>query len=319
LIPEAKVGDFLFTWLYRCFIKDYQNTQKQQVRAAYGKLSGVVGIVANVALAAAKFLTAAWSGSLAVAADAINNLSDASSSVVSLVGFRMASKPADEEHPYGHARSEYLSGLIVSVLIIVVGVELLRGSIEKVLFPTSVQFRWATVAVLAVSILVKWWLAAFNRATGRLIASETLIATAADSRNDVIATSAVLLSSLIAHYTGLYLDGWMGIAVAVFIIASGIGLVKDTLDPLLGSAPDPQLVQAIEEHIAGYPGIINSHDLLLHDYGPGRRFGSVHVEMDADIDALDSHHIIDNIERDALTKFNLHLVVHLDPVVMDDE
>lgn len=270
-------------------------------------------------LSAAKFLASVLTGSLAVAADAVNNLSDASSSVVSLVGFRMSGKPADAEHPYGHARSEYLSGLIVAVLIIVVGVELFRGSVEKVLSPTPVTFSWVTIAVLAGSILVKLWLAAFNRHTGRLIASETLIATAADSRNDVIATSAVLISSLAAHYFDVHLDGWMGLAVAVFIVYSGIGIVKHTLDPLLGKAPDPQFVRAIEQYILAYPGVLNTHDLLVHDYGPGRRFGSVHVEMAAEDDALDSHDVIDRIERDALKQFNLHLVVHLDPIVTADE
>lgn len=314
-----KRGFQLFTGLYKTFVKDYQHTERPAVRASYGKLAGIVGIILNVALSASKFLVAALTGSLAVAADAVNNLSDASSSVVSLVGFRMSGKPADAEHPFGHARSEYLSGLIVAVLIIVVGVELFRGSLEKVLSPTPVTFSWVTVGVLAASILVKLWMAAFNRATGRLIGSETLIATAADSRNDVITTSAVLVSSLIAHYTGVHLDGWMGLAVAAFIVFSGIGIVKSTLDPLLGVAPDPQFVREIEQHILKYPGVLNTHDLLIHDYGPGRRFGSVHVEVAAEDDALDSHDVIDRIERDALKEFNLHLVVHMDPIVTDDE
>lgn len=312
-------GIRLFNRLYKWFVKDYQHAERPLVRAGYGKFAGAVGIALNVLLSLAKLLAAALTGSVAVAADAANNLSDASSSVVSLVGFRMSGKPADAEHPYGHARSEYLSGLIVSVLIIVVGVELFRESLGKLFSPTHVQFSWVTVAVLAGSILVKLWMAAFNRATGRLIGSETLIATAQDSRNDVIATLAVLVSGLVAHFADIHLDGAMGLAVAAFIVYSGIGLVKHTLDPLLGQAPDPQLVRLIEQRILAYPGVLNTHDLLIHDYGPGRRFGSVHVEMAAENDALDSHDVIDRIERDFLVEDNLHLVVHLDPIVTADE
>lgn len=312
-------GIHLFSGLYKLFIKDYQHPEHLHVRVSYGKLAGIIGIITNVLLSAAKFLAAALTGSLAVAADAVNNLSDAASSVVSLVGFRISGKPADAEHPFGHARSEYLSGLIVAVLIMVVGVELFRGSLEKILAPTPVTFTWITIVVLGASIVLKLWLAAFNRATGRLIGSETLIATAADARNDVITTSMVLVSTLIAHYAGIHLDGWIGLLVALFIVFNGIGIVRKTLDPLLGKAPDPQFVREIEQYILAYPGVLNTHDLLIHDYGPGRRFGSVHVETAAEDDVLSSHEVIDRIERDALRAFNLHLVVHMDPIVTSDE
>lgn len=312
-------GIHLFSGLYKLFIKDYQHPEHPHVRVSYGKLAGIIGIITNVLLSAAKFLAAALTGSLAVAADAVNNLSDAASSVVSLVGFRISGKPADAEHPFGHARSEYLSGLIVAVLIMVVGVELFRGSLEKILAPTPVTFTWITIVVLGASIVLKLWLAAFNRATGRLIGSETLIATAADARNDVITTSMVLVSTLIAHYAGIHLDGWIGLLVALFIVFNGIGIVRKTLDPLLGKAPDPQFVREIEQYILAYPGVLNTHDLLIHDYGPGRRFGSVHVETAAEDDVLSSHEVIDRIERDALRAFNLHLVVHMDPIVTSDE
>ncbi|NLD33720.1 MAG: cation transporter [Clostridiales bacterium] len=305
-------------WLIRTFVRDRANTHDPAVRMRYGQLAGTVGILANLMLAGGKLLAALLSGSVAIMADAANNLSDASSSIVSLLGFKMAGKPADQEHPYGHARYEYLAGLTVSVLIMIIGVELFRSSLNKVLHPAPVTFGWVSLAVLAVSILVKLWMAGFNRTVGRAIASQTLIATAQDSRNDVITTSAVLVAALISRFFHINVDGWIGLAVALFILWSGWGLIRDTLDPLLGKAPDPELVQSIRETIMGYPGVLGTHDLIIHDYGPGRRFASVHVEMAAEEDVMQSHDVIDNIERDFLNRDKLHMIVHLDPIITRD-
>lgn len=299
-------------------IPDAQNVRDERVRSAYGKAASLVGIGCNVLLFVLKLLAGTLSGSVAITADAVNNLSDASSSIISLLGFKMADRPADAEHPYGHGRYEYLSGLMVAVMILVIGVELLKGSAEKMLAPSEVIFSWAAVAVLAGSIAVKLWMAMFNRGIGRKIDSQTLIATADDSRNDVISTAAVLAATLIAHFTGLMLDGYMGAAVAVFILISGFGLVKDTIDPMLGTMPSSEQVRAIREKIMSYPGVLGTHDLMVHDYGPGRQFASVHVEMSAQEDPLASHEVIDTIERDFLSQEKLHLVVHYDPVVTDD-
>lgn len=305
-------------WLIRTFVRDHANTHDPAVRVRYGQMAGVVGILTNLLLAGGKLLAALLSGSVSIMADAANNLSDASSSIVSLLGFKMAGKPADQEHPYGHARYEYLAGLAVSVLILIIGVELFRSSLDKVLNPSPVSFGWVSLAVLAVSILVKLWMAGFNRTVGREISSQTLIATSQDSRNDVIATSAVLVAALVARFFGINLDGWMGLAVALFILWSGWGLIRDTMDPLLGKAPDPELVQSIRETIMGYPGVLGTHDLMIHDYGPGRRFASVHVEMAAEEDVMQSHDVIDNIERDFLHRDKLHMIVHLDPIITRD-
>lgn len=305
--------------LVRLFIKNREDLQNEQVRTSYGKMAGWVGIFCNVLLFAGKMVIGLISGSVSVSADAINNLSDASSNIISLLGFKMGSKPADQDHPYGHARYEYLSGLLVSVLILVIGVELLRTGIQKVCNPEPVEFNLIMGIVLVASIAVKLWMAVFNRSIGRRIDSDTLIATAADSRNDVIATAAVLVAGLISQYTSLNLDGWMGIAVAIFILYSGVGLVKDTLDPLLGRAPDPILVERIRNKVLSYDGVLGTHDLMVHDYGPGRLFASVHVEMAAEEDPLKSHDIIDTIERDFLEEDRLNMVIHYDPIVTKDE
>ncbi len=305
-------------WLIRRFVADREQVTKPAVRTSYGRLATTTGLLCNLLLAVGKLLVGLLSGSVSVMADAANNLSDASSSVISLLGFKMASKPADPEHPYGHARYEYLAGLMVCVIILLIGVELFRTSLNKVLHPSPVQFSWITVGVLAGSILVKQWMASFYRKIGQTISSNTLQAAAADSRNDVIATAAVLIAALISHFFGIQLDGWMGLAVASFILYSGFGLLRETLDPLLGNAPDPELVQQIRESILSYPGVLGTHDLMLHDYGPGRRFGSVHVEMAAEDDIMQSHDVIDGIERDILQQMNIHLIIHLDPIVTQD-
>ena len=304
--------------LPKLFVKNYKDTESPAVRTAYGKLSGIVGIICNLFLFAGKFTVGFLAGSVSVQADAINNLSDAASSLVGFLGFRMASRPADADHPYGHARYEYLSGLIVSVLIIVIGVELLKSSIGKIISPEAVEFSWLTVGVLIASIAIKVWLSVFYRRMGKAISSGTLFASSADSRNDVVATSAVLIAMLVSHYTSVELDAWMGVAVALFILYSGAGIVKDTLDPLLGKAPSAEEVRHIHDKIMGYPGVLGTHDLMVHDYGPGRRFASAHVEMSAEADPLDSHDVLDTIERDFLKNDGLHLVLHYDPISVDD-
>lgn len=300
------------------FVKNADDVEDPAVRTAYGTFASIVCIACNIALCAAKAAAGAAAGSVAIVADALNNLSDASSNIISLLGFKLASKPPDAEHPYGHGRFEYLSGLAVAVLILVIGVELVRSSFDKILDPQPVEFSIALIVVLAASIAVKLWMAAFNKSLGRRISSSTLLATAADSRNDVIATSAVLACTLVAEFTGIDLDGWAGLAVGAFIIYSGAGLVRDTVDPLLGKAPDPAFVKYIYDKIVSYPGVIDTHDLIVHDYGPGRRFASAHVEMAAETDPIESHDVIDNIEEAFRTQDNLLLVLHYDPIVTSD-
>ncbi len=304
--------------LIKRFVKNYDDTENNAVRAAYGKLAGIIGIICNVILFLGKLIAGLLSGSVAVTADAVNNLSDASSSIISLLGFKLASRPADEEHPYGHGRYEYLSGFMVSVLIMVIGVELLRGSVEKVINPETVEFSYLIAGILLFSVLLKLWMMFFNKKIGKTINSDTLTATAADSRNDVITTIAVLAAMLISHFFDVELDGYMGIAVALFILYSGFGLVKDTMDPMLGKAPNEEQVNKIKNKILGYDGVLGTHDLMIHDYGPGRQFASVHVEMAAEADVLESHDVIDNIERDFLKNDNMHMVVHYDPISTKD-
>lgn len=305
-------------WLLKTFIKNFEHTEDSAVRTEYGKLSSYVGIICNVLLFTGKLLIGLLSGSVSIMADAVNNLSDASSSIISLMGFKLASKPADQEHPYGHGRYEYLSGLMVALLIMIIGVELFQNSLKRVLHPSPVNFGWISGLILIVSILLKLWMAVFNRRMGNAIRSQTLIATAADSRNDVLTTAAVLAASLISHFTNLELDGWMGLIVALFILYSGFGLVKDMLDLILGKAPDPEFAAQIRQKILSYPGVLGTHDLMIHDYGPGRQFASVHVEMAAEADPLECHDVIDNIERDFLKNDRLHMIVHNDPIITHD-
>lgn len=304
-------------FLIRRFVKNSGMTADPAVRTEYGKLFSVTGIFANVLLFIIKLTAGGLTASVSIMADAVNNLSDASSSIISLLGFKLASKPADEEHPYGHGRYEYLSGLMVSVLILVIGLELLKSGIGKTLHPEPVSFGWLPAGILAVSIGIKLWMMRFGITIGKKIDSKTITATAADSRNDVISTAAVLLSSVVSHFTSLQLDGIIGIGVALFILYSGFCLVKDTLAPLLGKAPDPELAESIRKRILSYPGVLGTHDLMIHDYGPGRQFGSVHVEMAAENDVTESHDVIDNIERDFI-RDGLNIIVHFDPIITKD-
>ena len=306
-------------FLIRCFIKRPDDVKDAAVRTAYGNLASLVGMACNILLCIGKLLAGTLFGSIAIMADALNNLSDASSNVVSLIGFRLAAKAPDAEHPYGHARYEYLAGLVVSVTILAIGLSLLKESALKVLHPTPVAFSWLSIGVLAASILVKLWLSGFNRAVGKKINSETLMATAADSRNDVLTTGAVLLSTILCSLTGYgIIDGMMGVGVAAFILWSGWGLVMDTLSPLLGESPSPELVEHIERTVMSYPGVLGVHDLMVHDYGPGHQFASLHVEFPAETDPLTAHDVIDNIENDFLKKDRLQVTIHYDPIVTAD-
>lgn len=305
-------------FLIRTFIKDYQNTGDPAVRERYGKLAGVVGIISNVFLCVIKIVSGLLFHSIAILADGINNLSDASSSIITLVGFRLAAKPSDDDHPYGHARIEYITGLIVSLLIIMLGIQLLGTSVGKIRNPDPLEFNLISIAVLAVAILVKIWQALFNIKMGAEINSSTLKATGMDSRNDVISTSMVLAGILIGKATGVQLDGWLGAIVALFIVYSGIQLIRETSSPLLGQAPDPDLVDAIYSEVMSHDGVLGLHDLVVHDYGPGRIFASVHVEVNAKGNIVESHDMIDNIERDVAKKLHIELVVHMDPLDVDD-
>lgn len=305
-------------FLIKTFIKEYENIKDPGVRIKYGKLAGMVGIVTNLILCIAKIVVGLVVNSIAVIADGVNNLTDTASSAITLIGFKLSSKPGDVEHPYGHARFEYLTGMVVSLLIIVLGIKLLTTSFDKVLNPDPLQFSLITILILVFAIGIKVWQAMFNVKTGEEIQSTTLKATGMDSRNDVIATSAVLASILIGKFTGWQLDGYMGCLVALFIIYSGVQLIKETSSPLLGKAPEPELVKEIEERICSEKGVLGIHDLVVHDYGPGRIFASVHVEVDAHGDLIESHDMIDNIERSICTDLNVQLVIHMDPLETKD-
>lgn len=288
-------------------------------REAYGRVAGIVGIICNLLLSVMKFIIGTITNSVSITADATNNMTDAGSSIVTLVGFRLSEKPADEDHPYGHARIEYITGLIISFLTLIIGYDILKTSVTKIFHPEDIAFSWTAVIILTVSILMKLWLSRFNRTLGKRIKSKALEATAADSRNDVVATSAVLAATLISRFTSLNLDGYMGVLVAMFIIISGIGLVKETVSPLLGQAPSKEMYEMIEKKILSYENVLGVHDLMVHSYGPGSYFASAHIEMDAKIDVLSCHDVMDTIERDFLREHNIHIVVHLDPTVLDCE
>ena len=300
------------------FVKNHENTKEPQVREGYGKLASVVGIISNAILCIAKILVGLISGSIAIIADGINNLADASSSVITLAGFKLSALPEDDEHPYGHARIEYITGMIVSVLIVVVGVELIKSSIDKILHPEPLEFSWSMVIVLLLAILLKVWQAMFNIKIGKKINSVALTATGTDSRNDVISTTAVLFSIIIGKMANIQIDGYIGVLVALFIIWSGIGLIKETSSPLLGEAPDPDLVAAISEMASDFDGVLGIHDLVVHNYGPGKVFASIHIEVDANGDLMESHDMVDNIERQLSKKLHIVLTAHMDPIKVDD-
>lgn len=295
-----------------------KNQSPAEHHTAVGRLAGRTGIICNVGLFAVKLLAGLLTGSISIMADAINNLSDAASSIVTLLGFRLAMRPADREHPYGHARYEYLSGLVVAALILAIGLELGKSSLEKIVTPSAVSVTTAALVLMLVSIGVKIWMSAFYRKLGKSIHSSTLLASAADSRNDVIATSAVVAGLLVNRIWGINLDGWLGLAVAVFIVSSGVGIVQDTVSPLLGKRADHALMESLEKLLTSHDKVLGIHDLLIHDYGPGQCYASVHVEISADVPALECHDIIDDMECDAMEELNVHLVIHYDPVLTDN-
>ena len=304
--------------LLNWFVPGWEEKKDTDTRSAVGSLSGGVGIFCNLLLFLGKLLVGTLAGSVSVTADAMNNLSDASSAIVTLLGFRLGRMPADEEHPYGHARFEYLSGLAVAVMIIVIGFELAKSSVQTIFAPAAVTFTPLTMGVLAASMLVKLWMAAFNRKLGKIIDSQTLMAASADSRNDVIATAAVLAAGLVESLFDIRVDGYMGLAVALFILWSGWNLAKETISPLLGENASPELRELILDYVTNQPHVLGCHDLMVHDYGPGQRFASLHVEMDMRQDPLYCHELIDDMERECLRSHNVHLVIHYDPVITDD-
>ena len=305
-------------FLVRHFVRDYQQVQDPAVRERYGVLSGGVGIFLNLLLSLGKFFAGVVTGSIAVTADAFNNLSDAGSSVVTLVGFKLAGQKADDGHPFGHGRIEYLAGLLVSLLILMVGVELGKTSIEKIIQPEEVAFSILSVGILVCSILIKLWMSLFNRKLGKRIHSAAMQATATDSLSDVVATSAVLAGTLIGHFAHVSIDGWIGLVVAVFILRAGWGAAKDTLNPLLGTAPDPELVKAIQQLVLSHEQVVGMHDLVIHDYGPGRRMCSFHAEVPEGDDIMEAHDAIDHIEREIQEKFGIETTAHMDPIATGD-
>lgn len=308
----------LTKWLIRRFVANADAPHRQPVRFAYGRLAGVVGLVCNVLLFGIKLLAGILSGSLAVIADAFNNLSDAGSVVVTLVGFKLSDAPADSDHPFGHGRMEYLSTMGVAVLIILAGFEVATSAFDKILHPAATEFSVLSLVILVVAIGIKLWLAVFSRHIGDTIDSDALKAAGTDSRNDVICTSLVLVCALISRFTGVVLDGYIGLGVALFVIWSGFSVIRQTISPLLGQAPDEQLVKNIEQTVLSYDGVVGIHDMMVHDYGPGRVIASLHAEVPAKQNLMHSHDVIDLIERDLLEKYNVMTCIHMDPVDTDD-
>lgn len=301
------------------FIKNRDQVDDQNVRRAYGMLCGVVGIVLNILLFAGKYLAGMLSGSIAITADAFNNLSDAGSSVITLVGFKFSGRKADADHPFGHGRIEYLSGFGVSMVIILMGFELLKSSVQKVLSPEPVEAGILPVLILIVSICVKMYMAYYNRSVGAKINSEAMKATAMDSLSDTIATFAVLISMAVAYITGYNIDGWCGCIVACFVLYAGYNAAKDTLNPLLGEPPSKEFVEEIREIVLAHPEIIGIHDLVVHDYGPGRRMISLHGEVAGNSNIFEIHDVIDRIEKELGQKLGCEAVIHMDPVEVDNE
>ena len=307
----------MVTLLGRLLIRQ-EGREEAEIRKAYGILCGAVGIFFNVLLFAGKFFAGTLSGSIAITADAFNNLSDAGSSVVTLLGFQLAGQKPDSQHPFGHGRMEYLSGLVVSMLILLMGVELGKSSLEKILHPEEVDFSPLIVGILCVSIAVKLYMFLYNKRIGKKLGSTAMEATAMDSLSDCVATTAVLAATLVGHFTGLLIDGWCGILVACFILWSGIGAARDTLDPLLGTPPTAEFVGRIRDLVMAHKGIIGIHDLIVHDYGPGRVMISLHAEVSASENVLELHDEIDNVENELREKLGCEAVIHMDPIVTDD-
>ena len=305
--------------LVKLFVKNYQDKKNEKVRSAYGILSGIVGIITNLILCAIKIFAGIISSSVSILADGINNLSDAGSSVVTMVGFKLSSLPADEEHPFGHERIEYLTSMIIAIIIIIIGVSLFKTSIQKIITPEDVEVNLIIYIILGISILLKLWLFIFNRKMGKDIDSLALIATSQDSLNDCISTGAVLAGIIFTVLTSINIDGYIGILVSLFILKSGIELVIEAVKPLIGEVPDKEEIERITKKIESYPGVIGTHDLVFHSYGPNKKFITVHVEVDSSVDIMISHDLMDNIEMDFKKHENIDLTVHMDPVDIHDE
>ena len=309
----------MISLLSRLFIKDYKNYGDAGVRRSYGTLCGLVGICLNILLFAGKYFAGALSGSIAIVADSFNNLSDAGSSLITLLGFRLAAKKPDPGHPYGHGRIEYISGFVVSFLILLMGFELAKSSIAKILAPEPIQAGWLPAAILIVSICVKLYMFFYNRSVGKKLGSSAMTATATDSISDAVATTVVLLNMGIAHFFDVNIDGYAGLLVALFILYAGYNAAKDTLAPLLGEAPDPDFVQRVNDIVMAHPEVIGSHDLVVHDYGPGRKMVTLHTEVDGKGDFFALHDTIDNIERELTAECGCHATIHMDPIESDNE
>lgn len=308
----------MISLLAKRFIKDYNNMKSAHVRHSYGMLCGIVGIVLNILLFAGKFLAGTISHSIAITADAINNLSDAGSSFITLAGFKLASQKPDPDHPYGHGRIEYLSGLFVSLLIILMAVELLKTSFNKIIHPTETTISPLVIVILVASILVKLYMSVYNSKVGKRIDSAALLATAADSRGDMLATLLVLISSAISYFFSIQIDGYCGLLVGLLILYAGFNAAKDTINPLLGKAPDKEYVEKIEEIVTSHDLILGIHDMMIHDYGPGRVVVSLHAEVPSDGDILEMHDLIDHIEHDLSEMCNCEAVIHMDPISVND-
>lgn len=304
----------LTRWIVKTFVPGRENPNDPKVRTRYGNTASLVGILCNVLLFLGKIIVGTLAQSVSITADAVNNLSDFSSSIVTFLGFKLASRPADDDHPYGHGRYEYLAGLFVSVFITVIGVEIFKSGLDKVLNPGPVDYSLPAFIVMALSVLVKLWMMFFYTKIGKIINSPTLFAASADSRNDVLTTVAVFAGAMITYYSKFNMDGWMAMLVSVFVILNGFGLIKDTIDPILGKAPDSDYITQTREKILSYPGVLGTHDLMVHDYGPHRLFATVHVEMDAEMDSLEARSIIAKIQDDFLKDEGVHMSIQYDPV-----
>lgn len=305
-------------FLVKRFVKDYQQTEAVQVRTAYGTLSSMVGIFCNVLLFGAKLLIGLLINSISVMADAFNNLSDAASSIIGFIGVKMAEKPADDDHPFGHGRIEYIAAFIVAFIVIQVGFSLFKTSLNKILNPESMSFKWISIVILSLSVAVKLWLSLFNRTLGKRINSKVMLATAADAMGDVVTTSATMLSIAVFGIFGVNIDGIVGIAVSVVVMIAGVNIAKDTLAPLIGEAIDPQLYEQISNFVESFEGILGTHDLIVHNYGPSKSMASIHAEVPNDVNVERSHEVIDQIEHEAARRFGLLLVIHMDPVETHD-
>jgi cation diffusion facilitator family transporter len=305
--------------LVKTFVKDNENIKDKDVRQKYGYLGGFTGIICNVILSAAKISIGMLVNSIAITADAVNNLSDAASSIITLVGFKITNKPADREHPFGHARIEYISAMVVSFMVILVGFEFLKSSFERIRNPEAIKFDIVSFSVLIISIGVKLWLGRFYKSIGSRIGSKTMEASAVDSLSDVITTSVVAASLLTSRWITFPIDGYVGLLVSLFIMYSGIALTRDTLNPLLGEAPEPELITDITERTLRYDGIIGIHDMIVHNYGPGRCVVSLHAEIPAKMDIMKAHDIIDLAEQEISVELDIHMVIHMDPINTDDK